>query len=242
MAKSAGESPDSRQTRDRLIAVAAQLLAEQGLEAMTTRSVADAARVHPPTIYRLFGDKDGLLEHVAEHVFAAHVEGELLTDDDGDPVEDLRKAWDSHISFGLANAALFGVLSDPQRKMPSNAAATGREILRQRIQRIAAIGRLNVTEDRALELVYAAGTGVVLTLLRKSPDNQQPHLADTMYDALIRAILTDVSVLPDDGTTAIVAAFTTVIPDLVMLTQSERDLLSEWLERAADEDDRAVDP
>jgi AcrR family transcriptional regulator len=37
---------------------------------VTTRSVALAAGVQPPTIYRLFGDKDGLLDAVAEHGFA----------------------------------------------------------------------------------------------------------------------------------------------------------------------------
>ncbi|WP_338419811.1 TetR family transcriptional regulator [Streptomyces klenkii] len=33
---------------------------------MTTRAVAAAAGVQAPAIYRLFGDKDGLLEAVAE--------------------------------------------------------------------------------------------------------------------------------------------------------------------------------
>ena len=41
--------------------------------AVTTRAVADAAGVQAPTLYRLFGDKDGLMEAVAEHVMAAFV-------------------------------------------------------------------------------------------------------------------------------------------------------------------------
>ena len=54
--------------RLQIIEAAARLLREGGALAVTTRGVADAASVQPPTIYRLFGDKDGLLDAVAEHV------------------------------------------------------------------------------------------------------------------------------------------------------------------------------
>ena len=60
-------------TRSIIIDVAAQLLQEHGPLAVTTRGVADRAGVQAPTIYRLFGDKDGLLDAVAEHVMATFV-------------------------------------------------------------------------------------------------------------------------------------------------------------------------
>src|SRR5579862_10063683 len=62
---------DRRETRDNLVEVAARLLREQGAAAVTTRAVAEAAGVQAPTIYRLFGDKDGLLDAAAEHVVAS---------------------------------------------------------------------------------------------------------------------------------------------------------------------------
>ncbi|HEY0937917.1 MAG TPA: helix-turn-helix domain-containing protein, partial [Trebonia sp.] len=52
------------QTRAHLVEVAAELLASQGPDAVTTRSVALAAGVQAPAIYRLFGDKGGLLDAV----------------------------------------------------------------------------------------------------------------------------------------------------------------------------------
>ena len=58
-------------TRERIVACAAELLTRGGREALTTRAVASAAEVQQPTIYRLFGDKEGLLEAVAEHGFLA---------------------------------------------------------------------------------------------------------------------------------------------------------------------------
>src|ERR1700733_13441578 len=112
-------------TRSKIVDVAARLLREQGPAAVTTRGVAEAAGVQAPTIYRLFGDKDGLLDAVAEHALAAYVADKAVAADSGDPIEVLRGAWHTHIGFGLANAALFAFIADPSRGSRSPAAAAG---------------------------------------------------------------------------------------------------------------------
>ena len=222
-----------QETRENLVEVAADLLRADGPAAVTTRAVAQAAGVQAPTIYRLFGDKDGLLDAVAEHVFATYVAGKQLVADSGDPVADLRAGWDTHLGFGLANAGLFGLLVDPRRSTRSPAGAAGLEVLRGRVHRVAAIGRLRVPERRAVELIHAAGTGAVLTLLAMPPQDRDLGLADAMYDAVLRAILTDTPALTDESPTAAAVAFRTVVPQLPTLTTTERALLSEWLDRAA---------
>src|SRR3954464_5384274 len=68
-------SSGREQTRQRVIDAAIAVLARGGRDAVTTRAVADAAGLQPPAIYRLFGDKDGLLDAVAGHGFAAFVGG-----------------------------------------------------------------------------------------------------------------------------------------------------------------------
>jgi AcrR family transcriptional regulator len=224
---------DRRETRDHLVEVAARLLREQGEAAVTTRAVALAAGVQAPTIYRLFGDKEGLLEAVAEHVLAGYVAGKTLAAGTGDPIADLRAAWDIHIAFGLANGALYRLLADPARDRRSPAAVAGAEALRSRVRQIAAIGRLRVTERRAADLIHAAGTGAVLTLLGMAPEDRDLGLADAIYDAVIRTILTDAPALPDEGATAAAVTFRTVVPDLDSLSAAERALLSEWLDRAS---------
>src|SRR4051812_30650400 len=105
------------ETRARIVTVAARLLAEQGRDALTTRAVATAAGVQPPTIYRFFGDKNGLVEAVAEHGFATYLAGKEMPPADADPVEDLRVGWDLHVGFGLANPALYALMnSEPQSR------------------------------------------------------------------------------------------------------------------------------
>src|SRR5690625_1085392 len=110
------EASDGRSdTRAKITEVAARLLHEHGPAALTTRGVAEAAGLQAPAIYRLFGDKDGLLEAVAEHVMSAFVAAKGETVDaaaaDGvDPLEDLRAGWDTQIAFGLANPSVFRLL------------------------------------------------------------------------------------------------------------------------------------
>ncbi|MFD8499226.1 TetR/AcrR family transcriptional regulator [Amycolatopsis sp. NPDC059657] len=219
-----------QKTRESIVEVAAQLLRERGAAAVTTRAVAQAAGMQAPTIYRFFEDKEALLDAVAEHVFTAYVAEKSQTAESDDPVADLRAGWQTHIGFGLANAALFGLLNDPTRATRSPAAAAGLEVLRTRVRRVAAAGRLRVTERRAVDLIHAAGTGAVLTLLSTPPEQRDPELADAMYETVARAILTDASYLPDDQP-SVTTAFRALAPKLPMLTAAEHALLSEWLDR-----------
>jgi len=230
---------DRGDLRTRIVDGAAQLLREHGPSAVTTRGVAEAAGVQPPAIYRLFGDKDGLLDAVAEHVMtgyvaakAAHVEA--ATADDVDPVEDLRAGWDRQIDFGLGNPMLFRLLSAPDRVRPSPAAQAGRQVLEARIRRVAAAGRLRVSERRAVDVFQAAGIGALHVLLATPAAHRDTGLADTVFEAVLREVLTDAPAAADAGPMATTVAFRAVAPQLDVLTAGEQHLLGELLDRAVD--------
>jgi AcrR family transcriptional regulator len=224
-------------TRSRIVDVAARLLREEGPAAVTTRGVAEGAGVQAPVIYRLFGDKDGLLEAVAEYVMAAFVSAkaedvEAASAANVDPLDDLRAGWATQIAFGVANPALFRLLSDPDRALHSPAAQSGRRVLESRVHRVAVTGRLRVSERRAVGLIQAAGIGVIQTLLSTPPDQRDAGLAESMFQAVLRQILTDVPERPDGGPIATAVAFRAIAPQLDMLSEAERRLLAEWLDRA----------
>lgn len=235
-------------TRAKIVDAAARLLQEEGPGAVTTRGVAQAAGIQAPTIYRLFGDKDGLLEAVAEHVMATYVSSkaaivEAAAADDVDPVDDLRAGWRAQIDFGVANPALFRLLSDPNRVMGSEAAESGRRVLQARIHRVALAGRLRASEARAVYLVQAAGTGAIHILLSTSPDQRDPGLADSMFEAVLAQIVTDpepalrVAHAASDAPAESAAlgpavALRAAVNDLEMFSEPERALLGEWLDRA----------
>jgi AcrR family transcriptional regulator len=221
-----------QRTRASIVERAAELLREQGPAAVTLRAVAEAAGMQAPTIYRFFDDKDALLDAVAEHILVTYVDTKAQAEHDDDPVADLRAGWETHIGFALANAPVFALLNDPTRATRSPAAAAGMTILRERVRRVAAAGRLRVSEDRAIAMIQAGGNGAVLALLAQPPAERDLGLADAMYEAVARTILTDTPALPTDDTLAAAVAFRAVVPTLPTLSPVERALLTEWLDRA----------
>jgi AcrR family transcriptional regulator len=219
-------------SRSRIVAAAAHLLRTSGARAVTTRAVAQEAGVPPPTIFRLFGDKDGLLEAVAELVLADYVATKAATaaGENGDPVEDLKAAWRAHIAFNLANPDAFLLLVDPARARRS--ASTGTEVLRRRVARIAAAGLLQVSETRAVDLIQAAGSGAVLTLLSQPEEQRDPDLAEALLRAVLDQILTSTPAPPDSAPVALAVAVRAALPRFPALSEAERTLLSEWLTRS----------
>ncbi|MFI5837548.1 TetR/AcrR family transcriptional regulator [Micromonospora sp. NPDC051300] len=226
-------------TREAIVDAAAWLLRTSGPGAVTTRGVAERAGVQAPTIYRLFGDKDGLLEAVAERVLATFVADKAAavaaaTAAAVDPLDDLRASWRRQIEFGLANPAVFRLLSDPERASGSPAARSGRQILQTRVHRLAAAGRLRVPEPHAVDLIHAAGVGVVQTLLASPPERRDPALPDAMLDAVLGRILTAAPAEAPDGPRATAVALRALAPHLRMLSGAERHLLVEWLDRVTE--------
>jgi AcrR family transcriptional regulator len=248
---SATDTRDS--IRERIIDAAAGLLAEGGHAAVTTRGVAERAGVQAPTIYRLFGDKDGLLDAVAEHVMTAFAGAKataLSAADGADPVADLRRGWDMTIDFGLANPALFVLLSDPARGQRSPAARAGTRLLAERVHRVALTGRLRAGEEHVVELIHAAGTGAILAILARPAGRRDRRLADTLFDAVLHQILAPAGALapgaaPEAAAGDIVAQAVALRADadrVRVLSPGERVLLAEWLERIIDGEPRAGRP
>jgi AcrR family transcriptional regulator len=227
----AGSARD--EVRVRIAAAAVGLLASGGREALTTRAVAAAAGVQAPTIYRLFGDKNGLLDAVAEHGFAAYLAEKVVRELGVDPVEDLRAGWDLHIGFGLANPALYSLMyGDPRPGVRGPAAAAAHQILTEHIRRLAVAGRLRVSEQKAADLVHACGCGTVFTLLATPVNRRDPELPKAAREAVIAAI-TGSPTLDSPGPAAAAIALRAVLPDATALTGGERRLLDEWLDRLA---------
>ena len=225
------EVPSGRDARSRILAAAAELVAAGGGEAATTRAVAAAASVQAPTLYRLFGDKDGLLDAVAEQTLADFVASKSQREPDVDPVEELRRGWDTYIAFGLANPAVFALMhTRPQR--PSKAAAAGFAVLRERVRRVALTGRLKVAEEQAAGLIHAMGTGTVVMLLETSPTDRA-GLSHAARDAVFAAVIDEAQPALKPGAAGAAFALRAGLDAVTVLTCGERQLLDELLERIA---------
>ncbi|WP_089099603.1 TetR/AcrR family transcriptional regulator [Streptomyces hyaluromycini] len=230
------ESRDT-DTRQRVVDAALGLLEREGRDAVTTRAVAVAAGLQPPAIYRLFGDKDGLLEAVAEHGFATFLAGKRVDPDPEDLIEDLRGSWDLAVGFGLENPALYMLMYGGTSHSGSAAFRAGLEILRGRVRRLAAGGWLRVGEDLAVDVIHATARGAVLTWLSAPAANRDPALLATLREAMVGAVTHErPAVRTGGGPAAAARALRAGLPGQTILSSAEQHLLGEWLDRLADEE------
>lgn len=222
-------------TRERILRAAATLLAAEGRDGLSTRAVSAAAGVQPPALYRLFGDKDGLLDAVAAYGFDEYLKSKRELGSTGDAVEDLRRGWDLHIEFGLSRPEFYVLMYGDAR--PGRTSPAGREaeaMLHAIVERVAATGRLRVSVERAARLVHATGMGVVLSLIATPPPDRDPELSATARETVLGRILTGGgepagSALPERA-----IALRAGLEGASVLTAAERVLMAEWLDRIAD--------
>lgn len=224
---------DREQPRQRVIEAAADLLAREGRDAVTTRAVAVAAGLQPPAIYRLFGDKDGLLEAVAEHGFTQFLAAKHVDPAPRDPLEDLRAGWDLAVEFGLDNPALYSLMYSEPTEPTSAAFQAGMEILRGRIRRLAVGGWLRVDEELAAMIIHATGRGAVLTWLSLPEDRRDPALLTTLRESMVAAVTHQEPAVRSAGPAGAARALRAALPDQTTLSPAEQQLLREWLDRLA---------
>lgn len=218
--------------RDRIIKSALNILNEGGREALTTRSVSEAADVQAPTIYRHFGDMRGLLDAIAEYGIVAAFKKKKEYKLGPDPVEDLRKLWEQHTNFGLENPAMYSLIfGEPRPGHISPAAEQAKRLMSELIERIAREGRLTVTEKRAAELVQAASSGSTLHLLNLPKEHRDLDLARNTCEAVIAAIVSDTPKKKMKSTESYAIALKASLPNVKSLTSGEKHLLKELLER-----------
>ncbi|MEU3369193.1 helix-turn-helix domain-containing protein [Streptomyces sp. NPDC006660] len=229
-----------RAVRYRVLRVAAELLEERGSEAVSTRAVATAAGITAPALYRMFGDKDGLLDELAAHGFEMYLtEKHEVLGGSEDPVADLYRGWDLHVDFGLRHPAFYLLMygtARPGRRPP--AADEAHALLVSRLDRAAADGRLRVPVEEATHVVHAATTGAALALIGEDPARRNLSASTRLRDIVIGSITTDAPVAAgaDLATRALAldAALAGEDGAATALRATEKALLRDWLHRLAE--------
>ena len=224
--------------RERILQAALALLEGGGVEAVSSRAVSAAAEVQTPTIYRQFGDMQGLLDAVASAGFTTYLGAKLAQARGGDPVAELCAGWTLHVEFGLAHPHLYTLMyGTPRLGAECPAAQEAAALLRTLLQRVAEAGRLALSVDRAAALIHAAAVGGTLTLLGAPVRDE--GLPERLLGAVLSAILTPEPSTPH-GTVrqqaaAHAVALIALLPELAApFSRAERTLLVEWLGRIVD--------
>ncbi|MFJ9977716.1 TetR/AcrR family transcriptional regulator [Streptomyces cyaneofuscatus] len=227
-------------TRTRILQVAAQLVGDSPDGDISTRAVCEAAQVGAPALYRHFGDKEGLLSAVVDHGFEQYLATKREREASADPVEDLRRGWDSHVEFAVRNPNLYRLMNSPAMRTPPAAALESHRILTRDLERAAAQGRIRVAPELAAQMVMSATVGVALMLVARPATFDDPGLSRRVRDAVHASILTpDPDPDPGAGEEAEVPSAAARLSALLRqaqgsgLSTAEAALMKEWLDRVA---------
>ncbi|MDX8153603.1 TetR/AcrR family transcriptional regulator [Patulibacter brassicae] len=227
---------DAAQTRDRLLAAAAELLEEAAGEDVSTRAICDRAGVRSPTLYHHFGSKEGLLDAVVSHGLREFLDAADEPPAD-DPVAHVREAWDLHVRFGLENPSFYALVYGRTRPgRPCAVVADLRAMVLRALEPAARHGRLRVTPEDAAAQIVAAGSGVALALIAQPPEHRDLGLSTQVRDAILASLTTAPGSrsprAPTTATAAVgLAATLSATPE--GFSDAEAALLRDWLHRLA---------
>jgi AcrR family transcriptional regulator len=222
--------------RTRMLDAAEELLDASPDRDIATRAVCDAVGVGAPVLYRLFGDKNGLLSALVDYGFDRYLATKRAASPSADPVVDLRNGWDTHVEFATAHPAVYRLMFSPGFATVPSAAQEAMRLLREVLDRCAAAGLLRVEPDAAAQMIMSANIGVALNLVTQPENYPDPQLSRRVRDAVHAAVLTPERAAddhgPDDRGPLVVAALqlAAVLRDRpAELGAPETALLLHWL-------------
>jgi AcrR family transcriptional regulator len=156
---------------------------------IATRAVCEAVGVGAPVLYRLFGDKNGLLSALVDYGFDRYLATKRGAAPSADPVVDLRNGWDTHVEFAKAHPAVYRLMFSPSFTTVPSAAQEAMRLLREVLDRCAAAGALRVGTDVAAQMIMSANIGVALNLVTQPENYPAPELSRQVRDAVHAAVL-----------------------------------------------------
>ncbi len=222
-----------KSSRDRLLSSAARLLAERGID-VSTRAICEDAGVTAPTLYHHFADRAGLLDAVVDRGFTDYLERKRSIESTGDPIEDLRRGWDDHVAWGVANPSFYALMYGQVRPGRRSAAADEAEgLLGEKLAAAGARGLLRVPPELGVRMFMSANVGLTLQLIRR-PDAAADDLSARVRESTMHGVLrVDTPGLEPSGLAGTAVALRVALAGSDVLEPAERALLALWLDRLA---------
>ncbi|MGY6026795.1 TetR/AcrR family transcriptional regulator [Streptomyces spinosirectus] len=223
--------------REKILEAATTLLAKAPAADVSTRAVCDAAGVGAPMLYRLFGDKAGLLAAVVDRGFEEYLASKRAARPSDDPVADLRSGWDNHMRFALEHPNHYRLMYSPELTVPPAAAQEAHALLHGILERCAAAGRLTVPPALATQMIMSANVGAALSMLTRPEQYADPQFSERLRDAVLGSLTrpADAGESREDGSGVPVAAATLAArlraEQSPRFTPAESALLEQWLDK-----------
>jgi AcrR family transcriptional regulator len=187
-----------QELRDEIITAARDLFVTEGYANVSIRKVAERVGCAPGTIYLHFEDKDSILSAICVETFAKlNKRMEAIRNDQGDPLERLRRGGRAYVQFGLDHPyhylVTFG-LTGAARFKGQEARAAGQasfDCMRQCVRLCVEAGQLrNDDVEEVAQSLWACMHGAVMLLIGKSdfPFIEQSRLIESVVDIALEGI------------------------------------------------------
>jgi AcrR family transcriptional regulator len=192
----------SRLTREAIVEVARDVIAADGVRALSLRPLAARFGVTAPALYAHFDSKESLLAAVAEEEFAsliAHLEGAVTGL--ADPVARIKAQCRAYVDYALSHPAFFEIIFvfrpawAPQpaaEELPI--ASKSFEISAVAVEDAIAQGALRETDALKASLTIWAAIHGVASILLARPDlgaDYESELITSVIDSVVAGLSTE---------------------------------------------------
>jgi AcrR family transcriptional regulator len=196
---------EREEIRTRILDAARELFANEGVESVTMRRIADRIEYSPTAIYFHFRDKEALLAELCDCDFRSFAHGFIEIAQIADPVERLRAAGRAYVSFGLSNPSHYRLMFMTPKTTEASTIAKGNPeedsyaFLRSIVAELMEQGRFrdDITNvDLAAQVMWSAMHGLVSLEIAKCKDEwvewrPVEERAKAVSDMMIRGLLKD---------------------------------------------------
>lgn len=194
---------EREEIRTRILDAARELFANEGVESVTMRRIADRIEYSPTAIYFHFRDKEALLAELCDCDFRSFAHGFIEIAQIADPVERLRAAGEAYVSFGLNNPSHYRLMFMTPKTTEASTIDKGNPeedsyaFLKGIVAELMASGRFrdDVTDvDLAAQVMWSAMHGLVSLEIAKCKDEwvewrPVEERAKAVSDMMIRGLL-----------------------------------------------------
>jgi AcrR family transcriptional regulator len=182
--------PTSNETlRESMLDAAESQLVASPDHDIVTRSVCEAVGVTQPVLYRLFGDKRGLLDALADRGLDRYIARKAELEVTDDPVADLIDGWDDHHAFAAENPALYQLMFEPRPWSTSRTRDALMAVLVDKLRRCAAIGELRVDPETAGRMILSADVGLAFNTIAQPDVFGDAVTSESLREAVFAAVL-----------------------------------------------------
>jgi AcrR family transcriptional regulator len=169
---------EREEIRTRILDAARELFANEGVESVTMRRIADRIEYSPTAIYFHFRDKEALLAELCDCDFRSFAHGFFEIAQIADPVARLRAAGEAYVSFGLKNPSHYRLMFMTPKTTDASTIAKGNPeedsyaFLKTIVVELMAQNRFrDLTDvDLAAQVIWSAMHGLVSLEIAKCKD------------------------------------------------------------------------